>query len=78
MVYQKYHANSTIMFVDDTSLFYSSENITDPFTVVNEELILIQEWLNVKNKMPLNVKKANLFYFIAHHKRKKFLFTSHC
>ena len=52
-----------IMFADDTNLFYSHKNITTLFQIVNSELKLVNEWF-LANKLSLNAKKQNMFYFI--------------
>ena len=57
-----------IMFADDTNLFYSNENITSLFEVVNKELININIWFQA-NKLSLNAKKTKYVFF--HKSRKK-------
>ena len=52
-----------IMFSDDTNLFYSHKNIKTFFQIVNSELRLVNEWF-LANKISLNAKKQNMFYFI--------------
>ena len=44
------------MFTDDTDLFYSSGDIKNLFSIVNNELKSINEWL-ISNKLSLNVEK---------------------
>ena len=44
------------MFTDDTDLFYSSGDIKKLFSIVNNELKSINEWL-ISNKLSLNVEK---------------------
>lgn len=58
----------TIMFADDTNLFFSEKNITLLFKSVNRELRCIAEWFKA-NKLSLNIKKTN--YIIFHPKRKE-------
>ena len=53
----------TIMFADDTNLFYSPKNIKTLFQIVISELKLVNEWF-LANKLSLNAKKQNMFYFI--------------
>lgn len=64
-------ALSTIMFADDTNLFYSSSNIENLFHKVNRELIKISDWFKA-NKLSLNAKKTK--YTLFHScQQKKFL-----
>ena len=51
-----------IMFVDDTNLFYSHQNISSLFMTVNNELDKIGEWFKA-NKLSLNVKKTKYTFF---------------
>ena len=53
----------SIMFADDTNLFYSHKNITTLSQIVNTELKIVNEWF-LANKLSLNAKKQNMFYFI--------------
>ena len=45
------------MYVDDTSISYSSKNIEDIKSVLDEELAMLNEWLQ-SNKLSLNVVKT--------------------
>ena len=58
----------TIMFADDTNLFYSEKDITTLFEFVNNELININEWFKA-NKLSLNNIKTK--YVLFHKPRKK-------
>ena len=53
---------STILFADDTNLFYSGKDIGTIEYTVNNELTQIQEWLT-SNQLTLNVKKTNFIIF---------------
>ena len=52
----------SIMFADDTNLFYSHQNIKNVFGKVNCELQKICEWFRA-NKLFLNVTKTNYTLF---------------
>ena len=52
-----------IMYADDTSLFYSNNDIETLFCTVNMEVEKISEWFKV-NKLSLNIKKTN--YTLCH------------
>ena len=52
----------SILFADDTTLFYSSKNLQELSDVVNNELSKIMEWLNA-NRLSLNIDKTNLMIF---------------
>ena len=49
---------------DDTSLFYSHENIKTVFHIVNSELKLVSEWFLV-NKLSLKCKMQRKVCFIS-------------
>ena len=44
------------MFADDTNLSFNHKDIKDLFTVVNNELVNINDWFTA-HKLSLNVKK---------------------
>ena len=52
-----------IMFVENTSLFYSHKNMKTLFQIASSELKLVNEWF-LANKLSLDVKKQSMFYFI--------------
>ena len=52
----------SIMFVDDTNLFYSHQNIKTLFGTMNCELQKICEWFRT-NKLSLNLTKTNYTLF---------------
>ena len=54
---------NTIMFADDTNLFFEHKDISFLFSTVNRELQNINEWF-ISNKLSLNVKKPNVQFFI--------------
>ena len=45
---------NTIMFADDTNLFFEYKDISVLFSIVNRELQNINEWF-ISNKLSLNV-----------------------
>ena len=51
----------TILFADDTTVFYSHKNINVLTEVMNNELTGVSNWFKA-NKLSLNVKKTNLMY----------------
>ena len=51
-----------ILFVDDTSIFYSTRTIVDIAGTVNKELEKLDIWFRV-NKLSLNVNKTNFIMF---------------
>jgi len=59
---------SPIMFADDTNLFFSHKNIQTLFSIVNKELILLDEWFRANN-LSLNLDKTK--YALFHSPRKK-------
>ena len=61
---------STILFEDDTNLFCSGKDINELESIVNTELIYVQEWLTL-NQLTLNIKKSNFIIFKSHKKRLK-------
>jgi hypothetical protein len=52
----------TIMFADDTNLFYSSKTIEDLFKKTNAELKKINIWFK-SNKLSLNIEKTKYILF---------------
>ena len=56
------------IFADDTNIFYSSNNLEQLQTVINEELELILKYC-AANKLSINFKKTN-FMIIATPKKK--------
>ena len=58
----------SIMFVDDTNLFYSHQNIQDLFSTVKSELECINKWFKA-NKLSLNINKIK--YTLFHKKSTK-------
>ena len=53
---------SSILFADDTTLFYSSKNLQELTAIVNNELGNIMQWLNA-NRLSLNLDKTNFMLF---------------
>ena len=58
----------SIIFADDTNLFYSHQNINDLFSTVNSELECINQWFKA-NKLSLNIEKTK--YTLFHKKSAK-------
>ena len=58
---------NSIMFVDDTNLFFSHSDINLLFEKMNKELTNVSNWFNA-NKLSLNVKKTKFSFF---HKSSK-------
>ena len=52
----------SIMFADDTNLFFNHKDIKHLFTVVNNELVNIKDWFTA-NKLSLNVEKTKYSFF---------------
>ena len=52
----------TIMFADDTNLFYSHHDIKTLFSTVNAELQKIADWFKA-NRLSLNIKKTKYTFF---------------
>ena len=55
-------ALDSIMFPDDTNLFYEHKDLKTLFTLVNQELQKINEWFGA-NKLSLNVGKTKYSLF---------------
>ena len=51
-----------VLFADDTTLFYSSNNLQELSATVNNELSNTMEWLNA-NRLSLNIDKTNFMIF---------------
>ena len=51
---------SAILFADDTNLFCSGKDLQELESIVNTQLIGVQEWLTV-NQLTLNIKKIHHF-----------------
>lgn len=58
---------NTIMFADDTNLFFSGSNLSDVVHTINIELDKFCLWFKL-NKLSLNVKKTNFILFGHKHK----------
>ena len=57
----------SILFADDTNMFFTGKNLQTMTTVINEELTKVQEWLYC-NKLSLNVLKTH--YMISTSRNK--------
>ena len=53
---------SSVLFADDTTLLYSSNNLQELSATVNNELSNIMQWLNA-NRLSLNIEKTNFMIF---------------
>ena len=60
----------SILFADDTTLFYSSKSLQELATVINNELRKVIEWLNA-NRLSLNIDKTNFMIFRPKGKNEK-------
>ena len=56
---------NSILFADDTNLFYSHQNINTLFETVNKELLHLNEWFKA-NKLSLNTVKTKYTFFHKH------------
>ena len=63
----------TIMFADDTNLFYSHKDINFLFLKVNKEVHEINQWF-ISNKLLLNIKSQSIYFSISEVKRMIFPF----
>uniref|UniRef100_A0A8C6MKE1 Reverse transcriptase domain-containing protein n=1 Tax=Nothobranchius furzeri TaxID=105023 RepID=A0A8C6MKE1_NOTFU len=52
----------TVLFADDTTLFYSGLNIHEVTQVINSELIKVKKWFDI-NRLSLNLNKTNYILF---------------
>ncbi len=59
----------TLIFADDTSIFYSHSDPKYLESVMNEELNSFDIWMKC-NKLSVNVKKANYIIFKSSRKKK--------
>ena len=57
----------SILFADDTNMFLTGKNLKTMATVINEELIRVQEWLHC-SKLTLNVLKTHYIIFTSRNK----------
>ena len=53
---------NSILFADDTTLFYSHRDINRLFKIVNDELTKLAQWFKA-NKLSLNVSKTKYTFF---------------
>ena len=57
-----YNVLKCILFADDTSIFFSHNDVNSLQEIFNNELQLITKWLNT-NKLLINVSKTNIMVF---------------
>ena len=62
----------TILFADDTSLFYSENNIHKLNHTINNELSKFDCWMRA-NKLPVNTKKTSYVVFKYQDKNESIL-----
>ena len=60
-------AYMSILFEDDTNVFFTGKNLQTMSTVINEELTNVQEWFYC-NKLSLNVLKTHYMIFTPRNK----------
>ena len=60
--------SKTILFADDTNLFFSHANPVHLSKIINQELQKISIWLNV-NKLSLNIDKTKFMVFAPRQKK---------
>ena len=60
---------SYIQFADDTNIFITGKSLLNISTIVNEEMLLINEWVS-NNRLSLNISKTN--YMIMSSQAKKY------
>uniref|UniRef100_A0A8C6NRY6 Reverse transcriptase domain-containing protein n=1 Tax=Nothobranchius furzeri TaxID=105023 RepID=A0A8C6NRY6_NOTFU len=53
---------STVLFADDTTLFYSGSDINEVTRVINVELIKVNNWFDI-NRPSVNLNKTNFILF---------------
>ena len=58
----------SILFADDTNLFYSHSDITQLINIVNTELNKLADWLNA-NRLLLNIQKTHYMIFSSGKKK---------
>uniref|UniRef100_A0A8C6KUZ5 Reverse transcriptase domain-containing protein n=1 Tax=Nothobranchius furzeri TaxID=105023 RepID=A0A8C6KUZ5_NOTFU len=56
------HILGTVLFADDTPLFYSGLNIHEVTQVINSELVKVKKWFDI-NRLSLNLNKTNFILF---------------
>ena len=56
-----------VLFADDTNLFHSGRDLASLYTVINKELVKLNNWFHA-NKLSLNISKTN--YILFGNKRK--------
>jgi len=54
-----------LLFADDTTIIYSSNDLDSLLTTINKELLSLSEWFNL-NRLSLNVSKTNYMIFCNH------------
>ena len=57
----------SILFANDTNMFFTGNNLQTMTAVINQELVKVQEWLYC-NKLSLNVLKTNYMIFTSRNK----------
>ena len=62
------HLTESLLFADDTSIFYSHNDPDELARVINEELEYIDLWMKV-NKLSVNTNKTNYILFKGKNKK---------
>ena len=55
----------SILFADDTTIFYSSKSMSDIFETMNTELQIMSDWFRA-NKLSVKTSKTNYMLFTKH------------
>ena len=55
-------ACNNILFADDTTIYYSHENISSLSEILEKYLVNLSNWFKA-SKVSLNISKTNLIYF---------------
>ena len=51
-----------VLFADDTTIYYSSNNLDDLYNKINHDLYTVADWFPA-NKLTLNISKTNNVIF---------------
>ena len=57
------------MFADDTNVFLSGKDVTKLYSLANDELVRVTDWL-AANKLSLNINKTKCILFSPNRARK--------
>ena len=59
-----------VLYADDTSIFYSCENVDKLCENVNKTVLGVMQWIK-SNRLSVNLKKTNFVIFGSHAKIRK-------